>query len=175
MPTISSVASPEPQILTLSDDSNEQTMPYVFGRQLPIFPPSLSDMNLPPNPFNILATMAVVNREDGYDDNYSPQSPEPSEPSPISTPPMSVSTFDSWETSHTTADDNTFFSSDEPRRIYFLPSSPSPPPSPPRKVKRKRESRMSFPKRGGVSQHVCEACGQMIPSAKDIPGPSAKN
>ena len=27
MPTISPVASPEPQIVTLNDDSNEQTMP----------------------------------------------------------------------------------------------------------------------------------------------------
>ena len=29
-------------------------------------------------------------------------------------------------------------------------------------------------KRRGVSQHVCEACGQIIPSTKDIPGPSTK-
>ena len=26
-----------------------------------------------------------------------------------------------------------------------------------------------------LSQHICEACWQMIPSAKDIPGPSTKN
>ena len=61
-------------------------MPYGFGRQLPIIPPSLNDLNLPPNPFNILATMAVVNpAEDDYDENYSRQSSELSEPSPIST------------------------------------------------------------------------------------------
>ena len=58
--TISSIASPEHQIITLNDDSNEPTMPYGFGRQLPIVPPSLNDLNLPPNPFNILETMAVV-------------------------------------------------------------------------------------------------------------------
>ena len=150
-------------------------MPYGFGRQLPIFLPSLNDLNLPPHPFNILAERAVVNQEDGYDDKYSPQSPEPSEPSPILTPPKILSTFDSWETSHTTTDDNTFYSSDEPNRINFLPSSPPAPPSPPRKMKRKLEMGMSFPKRGGVSQQVCEACGQMIPSAKEIPGPSTKN
>ena len=173
MPSVSSIASPEPQLVTLNDDSNEPAMPYGFGRQLPIIPPSLNDLNLPPHPFNILATMAVVNQK--HDDNYSPQSPEPSELSPISTTPMKVSTFDSWETSHTTFDDSTFYSSDEPRRIYFLPSSPSSPPSPPRKMKRKLEMEMSFPTRGGVSQHVCEAGWQMIPSAKDIPGPSAKN
>ena len=145
-------------------------MPYGFGRQLPIFPPSLNDLNLPPNPLNILATMAVVNQE--HDDNYSP--PEPSEPSPLSTPPMIVSPFDSWETSHTTTDDNTFYSDYEPRRIYFLPSTPNPPP-PPGKLKGKLSPGMSFPKRGGLSPHVCEACGRMIPSARDIPGPETKN
>ena len=85
MISISSIASPEPQIVTIDDDSNEPTMPYGFGQQLPIVPPSLNDLNLPPNPFNILATMAVVTPT--HDDNYSPQSPEPSELSSISTPP----------------------------------------------------------------------------------------
>ena len=93
MPAVSSMASPEPQLITLNDVSNEATMPNGFGRQLPIVPPSLNDLNLPPNLFNILATMAVVNQQRGV--NYSPQSPEPSEPSPISTPPMNASTFDS--------------------------------------------------------------------------------
>ena len=167
-------------------------MPYGFGRQLPIIPPSLNDLNLPPNPFNILATMAPLNTTgDGHDNKYSPQSPEPSDPLPISTPPTNVSTFNSWETPHTLTDDNTFYSEDEPRRIYwtsplddtfhsegepkriYLLSSPSPL-SPPRKVKRKLEMGMSFSRRG-VSQHVCAACGQIIPTAKDFPGPSTKN
>ena len=127
-------------------------MPYGFGRQLPLVPPSLNDLNLPPNPFNILATMGLVNHtQDGNNDNYSPQSPETSEPSPITTPPMNVSTFDSWETSHTTTDDNTFYSDDEHQRIQFLPSTPTLPP-PPRKLKRKLILGMSFPKGGGVSQ-----------------------
>ena len=175
MISLSSIASPERQIVTIGSDSNDSTMPYGFVRQLPILPPSLNDINLPPNPFNILATMVVVNQEDVDDKNYSPQSPEPSEPSPISTPPMNLSTFESWETTYTTTDDNTFYSSDEPRRIYFLPPTPSLPPSPPRKMKRKLEMGMSFPKRRGVSQHICEACGQTIPSAKEIPGPSTEN
>ena len=191
MPSVSSIASTEPRIFTIDDDSNEPTMPYGFGRQLPIVPPSLSDLNLPPNLFNILNTMAVVTQTQDDNDEYSPQSPEPSDPSPISTPPMNVSTFNSWETPHTTTDDNTFCSSDEPRhvnwtsppdesvdsedeprRIYVL-SSPSPPP--PRKMKRKLEIGMSFPKRGGVSQHVCEACAQTISSVKDIQGPSSRS
>ena len=192
MPSISSIASPEPRILTIDEDSNEPTMPYGFGPQLPIVPPSLSDLNLPPNPFNIPNTMAVVTHTQDDNDEYSPQSPEPSDPSPISTPPINVSIFNSWETPHATTDDNTFHSEDEPRRVHwtspldetfdskgepgrkYLLSSPSAP-SPPRKTKRILEIGMSFPKRGGVSQHVCEACGQTIPSAKAIPGSSNRN
>ena len=33
--SISSIASPEPQIVTIGDDSNEPTMPYGFEKQLP--------------------------------------------------------------------------------------------------------------------------------------------
>ena len=76
MQSVSSIASTQPQTVTLNDESNEPTMPYRFGQQLPIVPPSLNDCNLPPNPFNILARMAVVNQE--HDNNYSPQSTEPS-------------------------------------------------------------------------------------------------
>ena len=167
MPSVCSIASPVPQILTIDDDSNEPTMPYGFGRELSIVPLSLNDPNLPPNPFNFLATMAVVNHtEGGNNDEYSPQSPEPSDPSSISTPPMIVSTINSWETPHTTTDDNTFNSEDEPRRVYwtspldenfcsegeprgiYLLSSPSLP-SPPRKMKRKLEIGMSFSRRRG--------------------------
>ena len=152
MISISSIASPEPQIVTIDDDSNEPTMPYGFGRQLPIVPPSLNDLNLPPKPFSILATMAAAsNTEETNDDNYRPQSPDPSEFSPISTPPMNVSAFNNWETSYTTTNDDTFHSSDEPRRIYFLPPSPSPLPSLPRRQKRKLSLGMSFPKEGGGS------------------------
>ena len=109
MPSVSSIASPETQIFTIDDDSNEPTMPYGFRRQLPIVPPSLNDLNLPPNPFNILNRMAVVTQTQKDNDGYCPQSREPSDPSPISTPPMNVSTFNSWETPHTTTDDNTFY------------------------------------------------------------------
>ena len=193
MPSVSSIASPQPQIITINDDSNERTMPYGFGRQLPIVPPSLNDLKLPPNPFNILATMAVVHQtQNTQDDNYSPQSPEPSELSSISSPPMIVSAFNSWETSYTSTDNNTFYTSDEPPRVYWdlssdddlgssVPRNPSvassacTTPPPPRAQKRKLSLRMSFPKDGGVSQHICEACGQTIPSTKDIPGPSSRN
>ena len=176
MPAISTIASPQPYIFTINDDSNEPKLPYGFGRQLPVVPPSLNDLNLPPSLFNILATMAIANNTgDANDDNYSLQSPEPSLPSPISTPPMNVSAHNSWETSYTTTDNDTFYSSDEPRRIHFLPPSPASPPSPPRKLKRRLSLGMSFPKKEGVSQHICEACGQPIPSVKDTPGPSSRS
>ena len=159
--TLSSVASPEPRIVTLDSDSNDPTIPYGFGNQQPIVPPSLNDLNLPPNPFNVLATMAVIRA----DDAYSPQSTEPSIPSPISTPPMKVSTIKGWDTTYKATDDATFYTGDEPRRVYWdistsdtfdsneprnvsVASSPSSTPPPPRRQKRKLSMRMSFPKKG---------------------------
>ena len=125
MITLYSVASPEPQIVTIDTDSNEPTVFYGLGRQKPNIPPSFNDLNLPPNSFNIIATMPAANSTaEGLDENYSPQSPEPSEPSPISMPPMNLITIEGWEKPHTTTDDNTFYCDDEPGRIYFLPFSP---------------------------------------------------
>ena len=55
MLTVSSVASPNHKLeFSTMTSLNWQCG---FGRQLPIIPPSLNDLNLPPNPFNILATM----------------------------------------------------------------------------------------------------------------------
>ena len=169
---ISSVVSPEPQTVTIDSDSNELTFAYEFGHQNPFVPPSLNDFNLPPNHFNVLATMARI-RQDEAD---SPQSPEPSDPSPISTPPMNVSTIESWYSPQTTTDDNTFCSSEnEPRRVYwdFSPretfdsveprrvsfaSSPSSTPPPLPRQNRKLSMGMSFPQKWEVSQHTCDAC-----------------
>ena len=178
--TFSSVASPEPQIVAIESDSNEPTFPYAFGTQHPKVPPSLNDLNLPHNPFNVLATLAVMQQ----DQEESPQSPEPSDPSPISTPPMHLSTIEECETPHTTTDDNTFYSSEnEPRRVYWDLSpdetvdsneprrvspaeSPSSTPPPPPRQKRRLSMGMFFPQKGGVSQHICEACGQPLPDRK---------
>ena len=139
-------------------------MKLIFGRSLP----------------NALATMAVVRA----DNAYSPQSPEPSIPSPISTPPVNVSTIEGWDPTYNTTDNNTFYSSEnEPRRVYWdisssetfdsneprnvsVASSPSSSPPPLRRQKRKLSIGMSFPKKGGVSQHTCEACGQPLPPKK---------
>ena len=166
--TISSVAFPEPQIVTIDSDSNEPTFLYAFGTQHPIVPPSLNDLNLPPNPFNVLANMAVIQQ----DQEDSPQSPEPSDPSPISTPPMNFSTIQGWETPHTSTDDNIFYSSEnEPRRVYwdlsadetsesneatrvYPTGSPSSTPPPPPQQKRRLSMGMSFPKRGSVAAHL---------------------
>ena len=163
-------------MVTIDSDSNEPTFLYAFGTQHPIVPPSLNDLNLPPNPFNVLATMAVIQQ---YQED-SPQSPEPSDPSPILTPPMNLSTIEGCETPHTTTDDNNFYSSEnEPRRVYwdFSPDetfdsnearrvspaeSPSSTPPPPPRQKRRMSMGMSFLQDGGVSQHICEACGQPL-------------
>ena len=161
-----SVASPEPQMVTIDSGSNESTFFYAFGPQHPIVQPNLNDLNLPPNPFNVLAPMAVIQQ----DQEQSPQSPEPSDPSPISTSPMNLSTIYDWETTHTTSDDNTFYSSDndprrvywdlsadetfesnEPRRVYPAGSPPSTPPPPPQQ-KKKLNIGMSFPKNGEQRQ-----------------------
>ena len=87
--TIVSVASSEPQIVTIDSESNEPTFPYAFGAQHSIVPPSLHDLNLPPNPFNVLATMAVIQQ----DQRNSSQSPKPSDLSQISTPSMKLNSI----------------------------------------------------------------------------------
>ena len=147
--------------MTLDSDSNEPTIPYGFGSQQPILPPSLNDLNLPPNLFNVLATITVIRA----DDAYSIQSPEPSIPSPISTPPMNVSTIEGWNKTYTTTEDATFYTDDEPTRVYWhisssdtfdsneprnvsVASSPSSTPPSPRRQKRKHSIGMSFPKLG---------------------------
>ena len=100
---LSSVESPEPQLITIDLDSSEPTLPNGFGGKDPIVSPSLNDLNLPANPFNILATMELVQPSAAnHGHNYSPQSPEPSEPSCISTHPMNLSTIEGWETPHKT-------------------------------------------------------------------------
>ena len=143
--TISSVSSPEQKIVTIESDSNEPTNPYGIGNQHPIVPPSLNDLNLPLNPFNVLATMAVIQS----DEEFSPQVPEPSNLSP-----MILSTIEGCETPLTTTDENTFSSEDESRRVYWdvfsseifdsneprqisITSSPSSTLPPPRRQKRK--------------------------------------
>ena len=96
---------------------------------------------------------------------------------------MNVSTIEGCDTTHTTTDDATFYTDDEPRRVYWdisssdtfdsneprnvsVASSPSSTPPPPRRQKRELSIRMSFPKKGGVSQDTCEACGQPLPPKK---------
>ena len=68
-PPNSSVASPEPDIATLDNDSKDSTFAHGFRAQQPIVPPCLNDLSLAPNPFQILETMALINN--GHDDNFS--------------------------------------------------------------------------------------------------------
>ena len=90
-----------------------------------------------------------------------------SEISSASMPPTTISTFVIWET---TSEVGSFCSHDDPRRISLTtrPSSPAPT----RRWKRNLSTELSFPKRGGVSQEICEACGQALPEGKNIPGTS---
>ena len=116
--TISSAVSPEPQIVTKEPVYKELTITYGFGNQHPIVPHSLIGLHLPPNPFYALATMTVIQP----DDEFSPQSPEPSNASPISTPPMTMSTIEGWETPQPTTDEKNYFE-DVLRRVYWHISS----------------------------------------------------
>ena len=96
---------------------------------------------------------------------------------------MNVSTTEGWEITHTTTDDATFYTDDEPRRVYWditssdpfdsneprnvsAASSPSSIKPPQPRQKRRLSIGMSFPQKGGVSQHTCEACGQPLPKEK---------
>ena len=168
MLTISSVTSPEPDIVSLEEDSNDPTIPYGFGVQQPIVPPTLIQLNLPPNPFNILATMAVVQADLTQRDKiYSPQSPEPSEPSPISTPPMTSVRLTAGKpriprqmiTPSMRRMSPDGYTGIHPWTIPFirrgthrnLPLPRPYPPKPPRKLKRKLEVGRSFPEKGECS------------------------
>ena len=62
--TISSVASPQPQIVTIGSDSNEPSFPCGFVNQHPFLPPSLNDLSMTHNPFNVLATVAVIRQDE---------------------------------------------------------------------------------------------------------------
>ena len=118
---MTSVESSMPQIVAIESNSNESRIPYVYGRQQPIIPPNFTDLNLPPNPFKVLAAVAVIQP----DEEYSPQTPESSSPSSISTPPLNLTTIEGWETPHTNTYENTFDSEDEPGPFYWHISSSS--------------------------------------------------
>ena len=147
--TISSVASSKAQFVSIDSDSNKPTIPFAFGNQHPIVPPSLNDLNLLPNLFNLLGYYGRNSTKRGT----KPQSPEQYHPYPISTPLLNLSTIEGWETPHTTTNENTSYSEGEPERVYLhtssnetfdsdeprqisFTSSPSSTPPPPRHRKR---------------------------------------
>ena len=163
----------------MDSDSNEPTIPYGFGNQHAMVSPHLNDLNLPPHPFNVLATMEVIQP----DKQNSPQSHQASNTSLISTPPMNLSTIEGWESPHIGTDDNTFCSEGEPWQVYWdISASETSDSNEPRHVsftsilsctlppppgqKRKLSMGISFPQKSGVSQHTCDACGQPLPVRK---------
>ena len=124
--TKSSVASSELIFFTLGYESNEPTFPDGFGRQTPLVTPSLNYLNLPPNWFNIVATMVVVRpTRPQSEEKHSPLTPVPSVFSSISTPPRNISGVGRRDNSSS----GTVSSDDEPQRFHLLSTfSPLPPP-----------------------------------------------
>ena len=60
MITLSPIAPPGPQFIPTDFESNEPTRPFWFGWQMPFIEPSLNNLNLPPNPINVLELMTVI-------------------------------------------------------------------------------------------------------------------
>ena len=88
--------------------------------------------------------------------------------------PLNLSTIDRWETSDTTTNDNKFYSDDEPRRFFFYPQV-LPHRRHPEGWKENWVLECPPQKEVGMSQHICDACGQSLPEPKDIPGSSSTN
>ena len=148
--TISPVTSLESNRVTIEPDTNEPTIPYGYGRQHHIIPPSLNNSNLPRNPFNVLATMVIVQPATSqYDERDSPLSLVPSELSSISTPPMKLKTVKGWDTCSYVGT----FSVDDPRRNYSV-SSPFSTTPPPRRQKQNLGIGIIFLKKGSVAAHL---------------------
>ena len=162
--TISSMAFPEPQIAKIHSSSKDPTIPHGYGKEDQKIYPSLNDLNLPPNPFNNLATMTVISpKAEPHNNKERPPLPVPSEISPLSTPPITNSSVDTRETSFYKGN---FYA--EKIRGNSLTTSLSPTP-PPRKQKQKLSIRMPFPKRWGLSQYMVL---EMLLEEKSILGTS---
>ena len=58
--TYPSVASPEPQNVTIELDSNDPMKPYGYGRQQPNFPPSLNDLSFAVNPIIVMTLVFPI-------------------------------------------------------------------------------------------------------------------
>ena len=86
---ILAVTSLDPKVVTIQSHTKEPFIPYGYGRQDPIIPPSLNHLNSRPNIINALATMVVVQSATRpCNERYSPLSQMLSELSSISTLPM---------------------------------------------------------------------------------------
>ena len=91
--TISTVASQRPRLITNNSDSKDPTMLYGFWQARSNNSPHSEQPGLAPNPFIILAAMAVIQADlTKQDKDYSSQSPEPWDVLLISTPPLYLNT-----------------------------------------------------------------------------------
>ena len=133
-----------------SGNSNQSGELELHGyRSRPIIPPSLNDLDLPPNHMNVFMTIPVAEAKKKAQKVTRQDDLSLVNISPLSLPSSEANLGD--------VSASTFYTYESPE--YF----------PPKKAKRKLSIGMSFPKSGGVSQSntYCEACGQVI--RKDSP------
>ena len=166
--TISSTASPEPQIVTIQSDSIYPTILYGYGRQQLKILHSLTDLNLPANTFKILGLVPralVPPSAEQHNNKESPQLPVVSEISSISTASMENSPVDIWETTP----DMGKFCSDELRGVSILSISST---STTQRAEKKDHPMNVLSKKRRVLQHIYKACGQVLPKGRNIRGSS---
>ena len=64
--TISTVAYPEPYIVTIESDSNEPAMPCGYGKKQPVNFRSLDGLNLPMNPFIVMTLASPLPKTEAH-------------------------------------------------------------------------------------------------------------
>ena len=134
---MSSLASPQLYIVTIESDSTKMKIPYAYGNQQPIIPPSINDLHLPINFFKMMTPISpgpitkVRTHPPEIVEIQTQQ--EVFDVSDISTPSRLVSSVYAWEASLRVA---TFYSDELRRRSPGSNSSSTP--LRPRKKKRKQ-------------------------------------
>ena len=152
--TITSVTSPEPENVTIESDSDDLSIPYGYGRQVPVVLP-IHELDLPIKAFNVRMSITLAPTTE------TPEYHRANHDSPISTAPFDifdkskqsimVNTGDVWETrrrAHSTR------MSHEDSLWHWSPTQHN--------SERKLSLGVSFPKKKGTLQHGCRACGQPL-------------
>ena len=151
--TISIVASPESHIITINSDSNDPTIPYGFGRHIPI---------IPQLKWLISTTQSLQHccKESGST-AYSASMQRKGQP-PISDAVRAVIIFDApmnITMGNMFGRGHLLLKRWAPKNLPTFEPFPS---ATTHKTETKAHHRDVFPKRGRVSQHVCRTCGQVL-------------